>query len=346
MKRLVAAGLFLAFAISTLSAQTGLVASHSPTVSKAANANVPAAVTPAGDLKKTIARVNGVAITERDVQEQMRRLFPYYSIHGGRVPEKYQAEIRDKALNQLIFDELTFQEANRRGFKVPETTLKSVIRQARQRFNSQASYQEFAAAQYGSVQEFERRIRRATVIAQFQHEQIELKAKVSDVKLRQYYDQNKKIFFRPESVHLQTITVQVPNNPSEDQEAMARKRIEEILPEAAKSKDYNAFGLLAERVSEDDYRVNMGDRKWLHVVGLPPEVAKAIANVKAGQITSIVAVQNGFAIIRVNDRRPGKQMEFAEVRDDLRRKLEEALRNDNYQQLAQALRKKAKIEIL
>jgi parvulin-like peptidyl-prolyl isomerase len=331
---------------ATLAAQD-MVVSHAPSITATIPAKPPA--TNSGlppELKKPVATVNGVAITERDVQEQMVRLFPYYSMHGGKVPDKYYPEIRGKAIQQLIDDELEYQEAKRIGTTVAPATMQSVLRQARQRFQTRAAYEEFGKSEYGSVQEFEQRIRRATVIATFQNREIELKSKPTEAQVRQVYEKNKKAFLRPESVLLQSISVNLPNNPSDDQKKMARKRMEEILPQAKAAKNYEEFGVLAEKVSEDDYRVMMGDHKWVHLVGLPAAMRDALAPLKAGEVTGIVEMPEGYTILRVNDRRPPKQMEYSEVRDKLREQLQATARQQRQEALEKRLRKEAKIEIL
>ncbi|HEU5451986.1 MAG TPA: peptidyl-prolyl cis-trans isomerase [Terriglobales bacterium] len=333
----------LIFALAAPLAGQQLVPSHAPTAPATASAAAPSAPL---DLKKIAARVNGVAITERDVREQMQRLFPYYSIHGGKVPEKYQGEIRQKAIDQLVTDELMFQQAKKDGMKLPAAEAQGVLRQARARFGSQAAYEEFGKDQYGSVQEFERRLRRATLIAEYQNKEIVLKSRVTDLRLRRLYEKNKKTFLRPESVWLQTITINVPPNPSDEQKKMARKRIEEILPLARAAKTFEQFGSLAEKVSEDDYRVMMGDRKWIHMVGLPPEIKAAVDAVQVGQISGVIETAGSLTILRVNDRRPQKQMSFDEVKDKLRAQLEEATRQDRFQILEKQLRKGARIEVL
>ncbi len=322
------------------------LASHAPVVPPAAVKTAPTVPATQTDPAKPVARVNGVVVVERDVREQMQRLFPYYSIHGGKVPEKYQGEIREKAIQQLITDELEYQQARKQGLAIPAATTAKVLAQARQRFASRAEYEAFGNATYGSVAEFERRIRRAIVIAQFQFNEIDQKSKVPDSKLLALYKEHTKSFLRPESVWLQTISVNLPPNPSEEQKKMVRKRIEEILPQARATKSYNEFGALAEKVSEDDYRVMMGDRKWLHLVGMPDVLANAIKPLAAGQVSGVVELPNALTVVRVNERRPQKQMSFAEVKDQLRKELEEATRKDRVQIVEKQVRNAAKIEML
>ena len=131
------------------------VLSHPPT----SGSQVAPAVTPPPDLQKVVARVNGVNITQRDLREQMQRLFPYYAIHGGTVPEKYHAEIRDKAMQQLIDEELIYQAAKKLGMTVPPATMTRMLADARKHFPTQRQYAAYVTAQYGSVAAFEGRIR-------------------------------------------------------------------------------------------------------------------------------------------------------------------------------------------
>ncbi len=332
--------LFLMALAATLAAAQQLAAAHAPTAPPPAVSSYPAF------LRKPVVKVNGAVLTELDLREQEQRLFPYYSIHGGKVPDKYQAEIRRKALDQIVVEELVYQEAQRRGMKVPAATLRQMLQAARGRFPTRQAYEAYAEQMYGSAGELERRIRRGALIEQFEHQQIELKAKVTDATVREVYEKNKPSFLRPESVWLQTISVQLPDNPSADQKKLALTRIQQILPQAQSAKNYSEFGLLAERVSEDEYRVNMGDHKWVHLVSLPAEIAKPLANLQAGQISGIVEARFGYVILRVNERRPAKQLTYDEVKDELRKEIEDANAQRRWTALQTELKKSAHIENL
>jgi len=165
------------------------------------------------------------------------------------------------------------------------------------------------------------------------------------VKLRAIYDDNKKRFVRPESVWLQTISVNVPENPSPEQLKMIENRINEALPKAKAAKNMNDFGLLAETYSEDDYRVVMGDRKWLHLVALPAPLAEAAGALQSGETSDVVKVPGAWVILRVNGKRPEKQMAFSEVAPELRQQLESSAQQNRWTALRAQLHKDANIEI-
>src|SRR5947209_19790981 len=96
--RLAAAGWTIAMLMVSASAQ---VASHAPTaVSKK---NSPNAV-------KTVAKVNGVALTDRDLVQEMYTIFPYARQHDG-FPKAMEDDIRKGAMQMNVIDELVYQEA-------------------------------------------------------------------------------------------------------------------------------------------------------------------------------------------------------------------------------------------
>lgn len=324
-------------ALSVLTTAAQMVSSHAPTMTPPAS--IP-------DLSTPVVKVNGTVLTERDLREQMQRIFPYYSIHGGKVPDKYQTEIRQKAMDRIIAEELIYQDAKRRGMHVPPDVMANVFRSAKARFGTEQAYEDYGKQLYGSVAEFERRIRRATLIEQYEHQEIEVKTRAPETKVREIYEKNKASFLRPESVSLQSISVNLPQNPSDDQKKLARQRIEEILPQARATKNYNEFGLLAEKVSEDDYRVNMGDHKWVHIIGMPPEIAKAVAGMKPGDTSDIIDAPIGYIILRVNDYRPPKQMTYDEVKAEIRKQVDDAAASQKWTALQKQLRDKAQIENL
>ncbi len=93
---------------------------------------------------------------------------------------------------------------------------------------------------------------------------------------RAYYEKNPEQFRIPESFAVQTISIIPPENATPDQLKEARKRAEDALRQAKPTKNYEEFGLLAEKISEDDYRVMMGDHKAVDRAKLPPPVLQAV----------------------------------------------------------------------
>jgi peptidyl-prolyl cis-trans isomerase SurA len=328
----------VAMGAATLAAQnTALVPSHKPSVAATSS------IRPAEAL---VARVSGVGLTQRELNREMQKLFPYARTHGGRIPDMFQAEVRRNALHQIILDELAFQEAKRRKMAAPAAMFSELMRQAKGRFASQKEFEAYAAQEYGSVKGFESQIRRGLLVALLLDQEIAQKSKVTDAKARLFYAENKKRFLKPESVWVQSISFNFPENAAPGQRAQARKRAEEILPKARAAQNFEEFGRLAEKYSEDDWRIMMGDHKWIHRGRMPSAVENVAFTMKAGQTSAIIETSEAFVIVRVNGRKSATQIPYAEVSKDLRAELQKATEMDLWKRFEARLRKTFKVEEL
>ena len=322
-------------------AMSGQVASHAPAAAvSAAPASIPPAVQP-------VARVNGAVLTDRDLQREIFTIFPYARQHGGTVPKELEPEIRKGALQMIIFEELVYQEAQRRKLTISPARISKAEAEFRSQFPSAEDYKRFVQVEFkGSPQVMREKIRRSLLIEQFLKAEVESKSTVSMAEAKAYYDKNPSIFEFPEAFSVQTISFVPPEKATPAQVQEARKRAEAILPKAKATKTYEEFGLLAEKVSEDDYRVMMGDHKFLTRKQLAPPAAQALANLQPGQVTDIIQVENIYTILRLNKHVPAGKKKFEEVKAQLIQQLEKTKMNQVRANLDKKLKQKAKIEVL
>ena len=96
--------------------------------------------------------------------------------------------------------------------------------------------------------------------------------------MQAYYEKNVARFQQPETFTFQSISVMPPLKVTPEQAKQAQKKAEDALRQAKATKSYQDFGLLAEKISEDDYRVNLGDHKVVPSDKLPPQVVKTSAS--------------------------------------------------------------------
>jgi len=318
------------------------VASHTPTVI----ANAPSAQTsPLQVSDKPVARVNGAVLTDRDLLREMYTIFPYAQQHNG-FPKAQEAEIRQGALEMIIFEELVYQEAVRRKLAIPAEKLNRSEADFRKQFNSPDQYQQYLQSEmHGSEQQLRQQMRRSLLIEQLLKTDVELKSAVSPAELQAYYVKNADHFKQPETFTFQTISVVPPLKASADQAKQAQKKAEDALLQAKATKSYQDFGLLAEKISEDDYRVNMGDHKVVPSDKLPPQVVKALQAIQPGQVSGLIQIESAYTIIRLNAHTPTRKKPLAEVKNDLKTELQKSKYEKLRSNLAKQLRAKAKIEV-
>jgi parvulin-like peptidyl-prolyl isomerase len=125
-----------------------------------------------------------------------------------------------------------------------------------------------------------------------------------------------------------------------------RKRAEDALRQAKATKSYEEFGLLAEKISDDDYRVMMGDHKFVERERLAPAVVQALLPMQPGQVSDIIPVEQAYTIVRLNKHVLAGKMEFLEIKDKLKKELEAKKTDQIRAALGKKLRSKAKTEVL
>lgn len=345
MKYQIKIGGALLTAVLTCSAQ---VASHSPTLNASAAATQSATPQTAAPLVAgtPVARVNGAVLTDRDLMREIQSIFPYAKMHNG-MPKSMEPEMRKGALDMMIFEELVYQEALRRKMTVAPERMKTAEAQFHRQF---ATKQEFDQAMqievHGSMTLMREKIRRFLLIEDLLKIDVAAKAKVSDPEARAYYKSNLKNFQHGELFSIQTISIIPPENANPDVQKEARKKADDAWKLAKATKSYQEFGLLAERYSDDDWHVNMGDRKSVEAEKLPPPVVKAAQAMKPGQVSELIQMGTAYTFFRLNAHVPAGTSPFAEVKTKLVTDLQKAKTDRLRSELSAKLRKTAKVEVL
>src|SRR3974390_3543746 len=148
MKSLVVFALLLGAAVAV----NGQVSSHAPT---GAAKQASSSASPFQVSDKPVARVNGAVLTDRDLLREMLQIFPYAGQHNG-FPKDQEVSIRQGALQMIIFEELVYQEAKRRGLTVPAQEMKQSEADFHKQFQSDEEFQRYLKTEMGGSQQMVR----------------------------------------------------------------------------------------------------------------------------------------------------------------------------------------------
>jgi parvulin-like peptidyl-prolyl isomerase len=318
------------------------VASHAPTVAIKAP--------PAGPLtaaSKPVARVNGAVLTQADLLREEYSIFPYARQHNGTIPPDMAPQIRDGALKMIIFEELVYQEAQRRKMIVPASKLQRAEADFRSQFETPEQYQALLQSEFhGSQQLLRKKIQRSLLIDAFLKAEVDNKSKISLAEAKAYYEKNPARFQYPESFTFQTISILPPKQATPDQLREGRERAADALRQAKATKTVEEFGLLAERISDDDYRVMMGQHRPVDRDKLPPQVVKVLLSMKPGDVSELIQVEQAYTIVRLQEHILAGKLKFEDVKAKLERDLQQSKTNQLRATLDKKLRQNAKIEEL
>jgi len=295
---------------------------------------------------KPVARINGAVLTDRDLLREMLAMFPYARQHNG-FPKSQEAQIRKGALQMIEFEELVYQEAERRKLTIPAERLSRAVADIRNQFSSESDFQLYLKTECnGSRQVLQNRVRRSLLIEKLLKLEVSDKAKVLPAQVRSFYDRNPQRFQYSETFSIQTISIFCPPNADASKKQEVRKRAEDALRQAKATKTADEFGLLAEKVSEDDYRVNMGLHKDVKRNEMPPDVVKAAVAMTPGQVSDLIQVDNAYTLFRLINHVPAGKTNFEDVQETLHKDLEKGKYEQLRSGLNAQLRKTAKVEEL
>jgi parvulin-like peptidyl-prolyl isomerase len=257
-----------------------------------------------------------------------------------------EADIRKDAIEMVIFEELLYQEARRVKIPMAPGQLSKAETAFRKQLGS-SSYEQYLRTEcQGSKQVLREKVRRSLLIERMLETEVEQKSVVTAMDTKAYYDKNPKQFEKSESLRIQTISIVPPQNGGAAVEKEARRRAEEAYKLTRATKSYQDFGLLAEKMSDDDWHVNMGDRNFVAISTLPPPVVKAAAAMKPGEVSDLIQLGNAYTIFRLVEHVAAGKTPFAAVQAKLRSDLKKQKRVELRAALNQKLRKNAKIEVL
>jgi parvulin-like peptidyl-prolyl isomerase len=325
-----------------------VVASHAPTM--ATPRTTPSAtmsITPAPPSSgNPVARVNGAVLTDRDLMREIETIFPYAKIHNG-VPKDMEPEMRKGAMEMIIFEELLYQQALREKRSVAAERMQRAEVEFRKQFVTEQEYKQVMQNEVqGSRQLMREKIRRSLLIEDMLKTEVRARAKVSEAAALAYYKANPKNFRHAEMFSIQTISIIPPENATPEMAQEARKKADSAFKQAKVTKTYQEFGLLAEKMSEDDWHVNMGDRKSVERDKLPPPVVTAALAMKPGQVSDLIQMGPAYTLFRLNAHVPAGVTPFAEVKAKLMSDMQKSKTDQLRAELNKKLRKTAKIEVL
>jgi parvulin-like peptidyl-prolyl isomerase len=345
MHRTLSVAALILLAFGTAASQ---VASHAPTISKQAPQNQtgsPAgSVVPLQATGKPVARVNGAVLTDVDLVREEYAIFPYAKQHNG-IPKDLAPQIRQGALQMLVFEELVYQVALRRHMAVPAARMQRAQADFRKQFSTPNEFGLFLQTDFqGSQKLLDEKIRRSLLIEALLKTEVENKSAVTPADIQAYYNKNIEQFKHPELYTFQTISMLPPPNATPEQLKENRARAEKALKSAKPTKTAMEFGLLAEKLSDDDYRVVLGQHKPVQADQLAPQVLKALQAMKPGDVSDILQLNQAYTIVRLNAHTPSGKTPLAAVRAKLAKDLHESKKEQLRKDLDAQLRKTARIE--
>ncbi len=272
-------------------------------------------------IDSVVASVDGNPITSQDVKNMDSGRSGVASTNavdpaGADIPDDPNSKLK-----ALITQHLMEQESQKYSDKVEDSDVDRLIQSIEERNHiTDQQLREQLQSQGVSYATFRSKIRKqALAMAMFQKE-VRDKAVVSDAEIDQFYKEHSDEFtITEEKYQLAQILIAVPAGATPDQVSGAEQKAKDVEKLAAKGEN---FADLARQYSDDDSKSKGGELGTFKPDELNDDIAAGIKNVKVGDVSKVIKTKYGFHIIKVEEHEVPGTIPLAEVKSQIREKLQ------------------------
>jgi peptidyl-prolyl cis-trans isomerase C len=338
------------FAIITLIA-LAVVPGCNKTKDADTSAAASAAATPAGvpgapktvpaELPDIVAKVNGVLVKKDELQMAITNL---EGRAGAAVPAEQRDTVYRQVLDRIVGYHLLVQEAKVRKFEAPPWDVDKRLSDIKSQFPSEQAFKDMLQQRGMTEDRLRQETAETIAVNAMLEKEFESLVAATDDEVRKFYEGNKPRFREEATVHASHILIRVEQNADAAARTKARAQIESIQAQIKKGGN---FAELATTHSQDPGSAAKGGDLGFFARGqMVPAFEEAAFTTKVGQVSGIVETPFGYHLIKVAETKPGRDVGFDEVKEQIREYLKQQVREQKSQAFIDQLKAKGKVEIL
>jgi peptidyl-prolyl cis-trans isomerase C len=295
------------------------------------------------DEKKIVAKVNGEPIYENSLTPYVKKdLRKFKKFSMKRDTAELENRLQRKALDKVIAQELIHQESRKIEGKDIDEKVREKIKVLKKKYQSEEDFQNFLKTKGRTEKDLEESIRNKILLEEYLVKEGIQDPEIPEDEIKKYYEKTKESFRAQETVHASHILIMVKEDAPSEEKEQAHAKAEKIRQEILEGKD---FSEMANKYSEDVNAPRGGDLGYIERKYMPPEFDEMAFTLEKDTISEVIETRYGYHIIKVSDRRPAGIVSYEEVRDFLRKYLQEQYSRERLSSHVRELKSKAKIEV-
>jgi len=320
--------------------------------------------------KTAIIKVNDEVVTKAQYQEIYNEEFnnaenSQYKDYLKDENSLMNLMLRDRIVNELVVRTLLEQEIKKHNITVTKEEIEQRKAEITEKIGSKEKVQELLKQNGVSEKKFEEDIEKEIKLDKLV--EASGKTKVTDKEVKDFYNQNKKMFDFPERVRASHILIEV-NPAAIKQEIVSQdkkgeltseeinKKTQEIIDNkmnfarevrAKVVKNPENFAALAKQYSDDKSSAERGgDLGFFDRKTMVKPFSDAAFKLKPGTVSEIVVTDFGNHIIIVTDKAAAGAQPYEKVKDEISTYLSQKKKVDALKTLLDGLKASAKVEYL
>jgi len=273
--------------------------------------------------------VNGVDITEAELQEIIKPQLEKMAQQGKQLPPAFaqanEKRLRQQAIDRIIIVRLLDEKAKEANIVVTEEEVINRIKSMLAAQRPPVSLEEFKKTRAESGQSFDEvkeQIRKGMAYQKVVEAQWAGKINITEEDAKKYYDENPTKFEVKEQVRASHILITPDTTDSEadpnQAKAEAKAKIQGLLEQIKGGAD---FAELAKTNSDCPSAAGGGDLDFFPRGQMVPPFDKAAFELEVGKLSDIVETRFGYHIIKVTDHKDAGTTSFEQARNSLIRQL-------------------------
>lgn len=289
-----------------------------------------------------IAKVNGVGISKNwynffiDLNKQQ------YGDQYNSLNEEQKKQMQEGVIDQLITEEVLYQEAKSQGISFPENSVDEQFNQILQNYENKEAFISDLEKDGLNEEVFRDYLVRNGVINKLLDQELKEQTEISEQEMNSFYNENTQYFMQPEQVdarHILFVTEELDD--AEKEEAFEKaQRIRETLINGAD------FEETAKEVSEGPSAQNGGKLGTFSKGQMVPAFEETAFALNVGEISEVVETRFGYHIIQVTDKIEATQLPFEKAKPTIEKYLTQVKQEEAFKSYLEELKSEAEIERL
>jgi len=298
-------------------------------------------VTGAETISRIAAVVNDDIITTHQLELKVAERLAAET--GGQTLSATEMDsLRRALLSELIEETLISQRIDELGLKVADDELEAAIQDV-QKQNKLTRDQLIEALQLEgmTLEAYRENLRKQILRFKLLGREVQSKIEVTNQEIRDYFRIHIDDFREPAYIRLSRLSFPLPVKASADQREAVRAKAEEALNRLRQGEDFYSVML----ASTADQSAEGGDLGTFKEGELTATFERAVQGLNEGEVSELIESADGYHILMVEERSPGKIRQFDAVQDEIRKSIADQKTEARFKEWSQDLRKNAYIDI-
>ncbi|MDR3478234.1 MAG: peptidylprolyl isomerase [Gammaproteobacteria bacterium] len=249
----------------------------------------------AQSLDRIVAIVNDIVITQSELDEALKAAKKQLEASNIAIPPANL--LHKQVLDQLINRKLQLYVAEQAGMKVTDEQVNKVIADIAQKNKLSVKDLYVQVVHSGlDVKEYQKEIREELTIQQVQQQEVGGHIVVTPQQVDDFMRSADWQAFNNKEYHLEDILIALPENPTPQDVATAKKKAEDVLAQIHKG---TSFKEAATEESGSSGALQGGDLGWRQLPQIPSAFADQLVHMKQNDILGPVQTPNGFHLVKL-----------------------------------------------